>query len=69
MKDLEFAGNLGSGGLFIPGDAGPNPKRKYSTNNAGELEVTASVDDAGRVVKASKPLIVTDQRWNDPPVR
>lgn len=69
MKDLEFAGNLGSGGLFIPGDAGPNPKRKYSTNNAGELEVTASVDDAGRVVKASKPLIVTVQRWNDPPVR
>lgn len=69
MKDVDFAGTLEPGGLFIPGDAGPNPKRKYSTNNAGELEVTARVDDGGRELKASKPLIVTVQRWNDPPVR
>ncbi|WP_256675664.1 quinohemoprotein amine dehydrogenase subunit alpha [Pseudomonas sp. R5(2019)] len=69
MEDLKFAGNLEPGGLFIPGDAGPNPKRKYSTNNAGELEVTAQVDDGGREVKATKPLIVTVQRWNDPPIR
>ncbi|WP_262137670.1 quinohemoprotein amine dehydrogenase subunit alpha [Pseudomonas sp. Marseille-Q5117] len=69
MKDLEFAGTIEPGGLFIPGDAGPNPKRKYSTNNAGELNVIASVDDEGKKVKAAKPLIVTVQRWNDPPIR
>ncbi|RIZ43674.1 quinohemoprotein amine dehydrogenase subunit alpha [Pseudomonas aeruginosa] len=69
MRDVEFAGTLQDNGLFIPGDAGPNPKRKYGTNNAGELKVTAVVSDEGRQVKASKPLIVTVQRWNDPPIR
>lgn len=69
MRDAEFAGNLQDNGLFIPGDAGPNPKRKYGTNNVGELKVTAVVSDDGRQVKASKPLVVTVQRWNDPPVR
>lgn len=69
MKDVDFSGKLEPHGLFIPGDAGPNPKRKYSTNNAGELEVTARVDDGGREIKASKPLVVTVQRWNDPPIR
>ncbi|SDR77760.1 quinohemoprotein amine dehydrogenase [Halopseudomonas litoralis] len=69
MRDVEFAGNLQPGGLFIPGDAGPNPKRKYGTNNTGELKVTAVVDDAGRAVEASKPFVVTVQRWNDPHIR
>ncbi|WXL26739.1 quinohemoprotein amine dehydrogenase subunit alpha [Ectopseudomonas mendocina] len=69
LRDKEFAGTLQENGLFIPGDAGPNPKRKYGTNNAGELKVTAVVDDAGRKVEASKPLVVTVQRWNDPSIR
>jgi quinohemoprotein amine dehydrogenase len=69
LRDSEFAGTLQPGGLFIPGDAGPNPKRKYGTNNAGELKVTAVVDDGGRKVEASKPLVVTVQRWNDPSIR
>lgn len=69
MRDVEFAGSLQPSGLFIPGDAGPNPKRKYGTNNTGELKVTAVVDDAGRTVEASKPFLVTVQRWNDPHIR
>lgn len=69
MRDVEFAGSLQPSGLFIPGDAGPNPKRKYGTNNNGELKVTAVVDDAGRTVEASKPFVVTAQRWNDPHIR
>lgn len=69
MRDVEFAGTLQPGGLFMPADAGPNPQRKFSTNNVGELQVTAVVNDAGRKVEASKPLVVTVQRWNDPPIR
>ncbi|WP_038012363.1 quinohemoprotein amine dehydrogenase subunit alpha [Thauera sp. 63] len=69
MQDTAYAGTLRADGLFIPGDAGPNPKRRFGTNNAGELAVTATVDDAGRQLSASKHLIVTLQRWNDPPLR
>ena len=69
LRDDEFSGTLQADGLFIPGDAGPNPKRKYGTNNAGELKVTAVVNDAGRNVEASKSLVVTVQRWNDPSIR
>lgn len=69
MRDKEFAGVLQPDGLFIPGDAGPNPERTFSTNNAGDLKVTAVVDDAGRKIKATKPFVVTVQRWNDPAIR
>ncbi|MNO98001.1 hypothetical protein D3C76_897310 [compost metagenome] len=69
MQDTRFAGTLEANGLFVPGDAGPNPQRKFSTNNAGDLKVTAVVDDDGHKVEASRPLVVTVQRWNDPPIR
>ncbi|MNN87904.1 hypothetical protein D3C81_2055200 [compost metagenome] len=69
MQDTRFAGTLEANGLFVPGDAGPNPQRKFNTNNAGDLKVTAVVDDDGHKVEASRPLVVTVQRWNDPPIR
>lgn len=69
MQDTKFAGHIEQTGLFVPGAGGPNPERKYKTNNAGELKVTAMVKDGSRTVKASAPLIVTVQRFNDPPVR
>lgn len=69
MDDLKFAGSMDANGLFMPGDAGPNPARKFHTNNAGDLKVTAIVSDGDRKVEASKPLVVTVQRWNDPPIR
>ncbi len=69
FKDASFAGTLEANGLFVPGDAGPNPKRKFRTNNAGDLKVTATLLDGQRSLKASAPLIVTVQRWVDPPLR
>lgn len=69
MQDDKFAGKLLSNGLFIPGDAGPNPERKYEANNIGELKITATVKDSGRSLEASKPFVVTVQRWNDPYIR
>jgi quinohemoprotein amine dehydrogenase len=68
MRDADFAGSF-AGGLFVPGDAGPNRKRKFGTNNAGEIKVTATASDGSRQLKATAPLIVTVQRWNDPPIR
>lgn len=68
MQDAKFAGTISPSGLFAPADAGPNPKRRYGTNNAGELRVFATVKDGGRRVTGSAPLVVTVQRWNDPPI-
>lgn len=69
MKDSVYAGELSGEGLFTPSVAGPNPIRKFKTNNAGELRVTASYKDGARTVNDSVPLIVTVQRFNDPPIR
>jgi len=68
-QDLKFAGTMqADSGVFTPGDAGPNPQRKMSTNNAGNLKVIAAVDDAGRSLTGEGHLIVTVQRWNNPPI-
>ena len=55
-------------GVFTPGDAGPNPARKYGTNNAGNLRVIATVQDGARTLTGDGRLIVTVQRWIDPPI-
>ncbi|SDZ67050.1 quinohemoprotein amine dehydrogenase, alpha subunit [Pseudomonas sp. NFIX28] len=68
-EDVKFAGQMqADSGVFIPGDAGPNPQRKMSTNNAGNLKVIAAVDDAGKSLTGEGQLIVTVQRWNNPPI-
>lgn len=70
MGDADFAvGRMEANGLFWPADAGPNPRRKFGTNNAGELKATARVADGNRSLSASVPLFVAAQRWNDPPIR
>lgn len=69
MQDVKYAGRIENNGLFVTNDAGPNPDRKYQANNVGELKVTATVKDGTRTLKATAPLIVTVQRWNDPPIR
>jgi len=69
-KDIEFAGKMNAEtGLFVPAVAGPNPKRKFSTNNAGNLKVTASVKEGETTLTGDGQLIVTVQRWNNPPIR
>lgn len=66
LKDVEFAGEMDESlGIFMPAVAGPNPKRPFSTNNAGNLKVLAKSGEAS----GEGQLIVTVQRWNDPPIR
>jgi quinohemoprotein amine dehydrogenase len=69
-RDAEFAGKFEdpSVGLFTPGDAGPNPARKYGTNNAGNLKVIATVKDGARELSGEAQLIVTVQRWIHSPI-
>ncbi|WP_150758603.1 quinohemoprotein amine dehydrogenase subunit alpha [Pseudomonas fluorescens] len=68
-EDVKFAGTMQADtGVFTPGDAGPNPARKMSTNNAGNLKVIAAVDEAGKSLTGEGHLIVTVQRWNNPPI-
>jgi quinohemoprotein amine dehydrogenase len=67
--DASYAGKFEDNGVFVPAAAGPNPKRKYRTNNTGDLKVSAQLADGERKLKASAPLIVTVQRWVDPPLR
>ncbi|UWQ52261.1 quinohemoprotein amine dehydrogenase subunit alpha (plasmid) [Leisingera caerulea] len=65
MKDTEFAGKMQPSGIFAPAVAGPNPDRPFSANNAGELTVQAEA--MGQQAEAM--LIVTVQRFIDPPIR
>ncbi|UCH73323.1 MAG: quinohemoprotein amine dehydrogenase subunit alpha [Rhodospirillales bacterium] len=69
LDDAKFAGAITQTGLFEPAVAGPNPARPFSTNNAGDLAITASVDVGGQSLQGTAQLIVTVQRWNDPPIR
>ncbi len=68
--DVKYAGRMNSdSGIFTPAAAGPNPQRKQSTNNAGNLRVVATSSTGGKPVSASAHLIVTVQRWNNPPLK
>lgn len=68
-QDVKFAGVMSAeDGVFTPGAAGPNPERKMSTNNAGNLKVIAAVQEDGQSLKGEGQMIVTIQRWNNPPI-
>lgn len=70
MQDTKFAGRIDAArGLFLPAGAGPNPQRRFSTNNAGDLAVVAKVEDGQKALTGKGHLVVTVQRWVDPPVR
>lgn len=69
LEDAKFAGSMEANGLFVPAVAGPNPQRAYGTNNVGDLAIKATVKDGNRSVEGRGRLIVTVQRWNDPPIR
>jgi len=69
-EDLRFAGQMGSDdGVFAPSLAGPNPERRFQTNNAGNLTVLAGIDQDGQTIQGEGHLMVTVQRWNNPPIR
>jgi quinohemoprotein amine dehydrogenase len=65
-EDVKFAGAMQPDGVFMPAGAGPNPERKMMTNNAGNLKVIAQLEDGGQ--QGEGHLIVTVQRWNNPPL-
>jgi len=69
MQDVKFAGQMDTNGLFTPAGAGPNPQRRFGTNNTGNLKVLASVEDENKPLSGTAQLIVTVQRWVDPPLR
>jgi len=68
MKDRDFVGAIDQNGTFAPAGAGPNPERKYKTNNAGRVTVKALVSDGGQELEGSAEMVVTVQRWNSPPI-
>lgn len=55
--DIDFVGKLDKNGYFTPNVEGPNPKRKFSRNNYGDVWAVATYrgDDAA-VQKDGKPL-------------
>jgi len=68
-EDTKFAGTMDSySGKFIPSFAGPNPKRRFGTNNAGNLKVIATYKDDANTLKADSHMIVTVQKWVNPPI-
>ncbi len=69
-QDVKFAGSIDKDtGIFIPAPAGPNPERKRSTNNAGNLNVVATYAQHNQLLTAQARLLVTVQRWNNPPLK
>ncbi len=73
--DKEFVGSLSSNGLFTPNIDGPNPQRKFSRNNYGDVWVVATAknekDKDGKPLSGKSYLIVTVPtyiRWDQPEV-
>ena len=69
LEDVKFAGVMDRNtGVFVPGDAGPNPDRAMMANNVGNLKVVATVQEGGKTVTGEGQLIVGVQRWVIPPI-
>ena len=69
-EDVKFAGDMNTKtGIFMPAGAGPNPERYRSTNNAGNLNVVAKLTVNDKEISGVGRLLVTMQRWNNPPLK
>jgi len=73
--DKAFVGQLGPTALFTPASDGPNPKRKFSRNNYGDVWVVATAktekDKFGKPLSGRAYMVVTVpsyQRWDQPEV-
>jgi quinohemoprotein amine dehydrogenase len=73
--DREFVGSLSSTGLFTPSSDGPNPQRKFSRNNYGDVWVVATAKDEkdkeGKPLEGKSYLVVTVPtyiKWDQPEV-
>jgi quinohemoprotein amine dehydrogenase len=73
--DKEFVGSLSNTGLFTPASDGPNPQRKFSRNNYGDVWVVATAKDEkdkeGKPLVGKSYLVVTVPtyiKWDQPEV-
>jgi quinohemoprotein amine dehydrogenase len=73
--DKDFVGTLSPTGLFTPALDGPNPKRKFSRNNYGDVWVVATAknekDKEGKPLAGRSYLVVTPPmyiHWDQPEV-
>lgn len=73
--DKEFVGTLSPTGFFTPSSDGPNPQRKFSRNNYGDIWVVATArnekDKEGKPLTGKSYLVVTVPtyiRWDQPEV-
>jgi quinohemoprotein amine dehydrogenase len=73
--DKDFVGTLSPSGLFTPALDGPNPKRKFSRNNYGDVWVVATAknekDKDDKLLTGRSYLVVTVPtyiRWDQPEV-
>jgi quinohemoprotein amine dehydrogenase len=53
--DKDFVGHLSPTGFFTPAGEGPNPKRKFSGNNVGDVWIVATYQQPGEA--SAKPLV------------
>ena len=73
--DREFVGSLSPTGFFTPASDGPNPQRKFSRNNYGDVWVVATArnekDKDGKPLTSKSYLVVTVplyMNWDQPEV-
>jgi quinohemoprotein amine dehydrogenase len=73
--DKEFVGSLSPSGFFTPSSEGPNPKRKFSRNNYGDVWVVGTYKGAdgmdGQPLTGKSYLVVAVPlyvRWDQPEV-
>ena len=73
--DKDFVGTLSSTGLFTPALDGPNPERKFSRNNYGDVWAVATAknekDKDGQPLTGRSYLVVTVPtyiKWDQPEV-
>lgn len=57
-RDQDFVGRIGADGVFVPGDAGPNPARPKSAGNTGRVKVVAAVGGQAGAVEGRGSLDV-----------
>lgn len=72
--DKEYVGTLNDSGFFTPAIDGPNPKRRFGTNNFGDVWVVATFRGKTRDGKpaVAKSYLVTTvplyMRWDNPEI-
>ncbi len=69
--DKEFVGTLSPQALFTPALEGPNPKRRFSRNNYGDVWVVATYKGEEKPLTAKSYLVVTVPlyvKWDQPEV-